>query len=178
MFRPLVASGNQRKKPPYVPQHASSVSWRLPIATGHRCDLHFPYASVAQVGVCVWLAAERSVGDWKGTLSRLQEQFSGRYLRHTVRWRQDDVLVCSTVLRFRIFFVFSELHSCTEEALYKVFQIWLGQTVTCLHTNSPSHIWTTLYNNASSHSRHQINTVGCTLHLLRNEGLAWPKRVA
>jgi hypothetical protein len=28
---------------------------------------------------------------------------------------------------------------------YKVVQIWPGQTVTCLHTNSPSHIWTTLY---------------------------------
>jgi hypothetical protein len=27
---------------------------------------------------------------------------------------------------------------------YKVVQIWLGQTVTCLHTNSPGHIWTTL----------------------------------
>ena len=24
-------------------------------------------------------------------------------------------------------------------------QIWPGQTVTCLHTNSPGHIWTTLY---------------------------------
>ena len=28
---------------------------------------------------------------------------------------------------------------------YKVFQIWPGQTVTCLHTNRPGHIWTTLY---------------------------------
>jgi hypothetical protein len=28
---------------------------------------------------------------------------------------------------------------------YKVVQIWPGQTVTCLHTNSPGHIWTTLY---------------------------------
>jgi hypothetical protein len=26
-----------------------------------------------------------------------------------------------------------------------VVQIWPGQTVTCLHTNRPSHIWTTLY---------------------------------
>ena len=30
-------------------------------------------------------------------------------------------------------------------AKYKVVQIWPGQTVTCLHTNSPGHIWTTLY---------------------------------
>ena len=29
--------------------------------------------------------------------------------------------------------------------LYKVVQIWPGQTVTCLHTNRPGHIWTTLY---------------------------------
>jgi hypothetical protein len=28
---------------------------------------------------------------------------------------------------------------------YKVVQIWPGQTVTCLHTYSPGHIWTTLY---------------------------------
>jgi hypothetical protein len=28
---------------------------------------------------------------------------------------------------------------------YKVVQIWPGQTVTCLHTNTPGHIWTTLY---------------------------------
>ena len=31
------------------------------------------------------------------------------------------------------------------DLLYKVVQIWPGQTVTCLHTNSPGHIWTTLY---------------------------------
>jgi hypothetical protein len=30
-------------------------------------------------------------------------------------------------------------------SMYKVVQIWPGQTVTCLHTNSPGHIWTTLY---------------------------------
>jgi hypothetical protein len=29
--------------------------------------------------------------------------------------------------------------------MYKVVQIWPGQTVTCLHTNNPGHIWTTLY---------------------------------
>jgi hypothetical protein len=32
-----------------------------------------------------------------------------------------------------------------REAIYKVVQIWPGQTVTCLHTNSPGHIWTTLH---------------------------------
>jgi hypothetical protein len=30
--------------------------------------------------------------------------------------------------------------------IYKVVQIWPEQTVTCLHTNSHGHIWTTLYN--------------------------------
>jgi hypothetical protein len=34
--------------------------------------------------------------------------------------------------------------SCATK-LYKVVQIWPGQTVTCLHTNRPGHIWTTLY---------------------------------
>jgi hypothetical protein len=29
--------------------------------------------------------------------------------------------------------------------IWKVVQIWPGQTVTCLHTISPGHIWTTLY---------------------------------
>jgi hypothetical protein len=29
--------------------------------------------------------------------------------------------------------------------IYKVVQIWPEQTVTCLHTNSSGHIWTTLY---------------------------------
>jgi hypothetical protein len=29
----------------------------------------------------------------------------------------------------------------------KAGQIWPVQTVTCLHTNSPGHIWTTLYKN-------------------------------
>ena len=28
---------------------------------------------------------------------------------------------------------------------YKVVEIWPGQTVTCLHTDRPGHIWTTLY---------------------------------
>jgi hypothetical protein len=36
--------------------------------------------------------------------------------------------------------------SCYSLMCYKVVQIWLGQTVTCLHTNSPGHISTTLYN--------------------------------
>jgi hypothetical protein len=37
--------------------------------------------------------------------------------------------------------MFTVLYVC----IYKVVQIWPGQTVTCLHTNSPGHIWTTLY---------------------------------
>jgi hypothetical protein len=35
------------------------------------------------------------------------------------------------------------LTPCVE--IYKVVYIWPGQTVTCLHTISPGHIWTTLY---------------------------------
>jgi hypothetical protein len=48
-------------------------------------------------------------------------------------------------------FIFKRLwimmsNKCTSVCLlYNVVQIWPGQTVTCLHTNSPGHIWTTLY---------------------------------
>jgi hypothetical protein len=38
-----------------------------------------------------------------------------------------------------------DLNKAYELWLYKVVQIWPGQTVTCLHTNRPGHIWTTLY---------------------------------
>jgi hypothetical protein len=38
-----------------------------------------------------------------------------------------------------------ELNFYTTQAIYKVVQIWPGQIVTCLHTNRPGHIWTTLY---------------------------------
>jgi hypothetical protein len=31
------------------------------------------------------------------------------------------------------------------QSMYKVVQIWPGQTVTSLHTLSPGHIWTTVY---------------------------------
>jgi uncharacterized membrane protein len=34
---------------------------------------------------------------------------------------------------------------CSDILTYKVVQIWPGQTVTCSHTISPGHIWTTLY---------------------------------
>jgi hypothetical protein len=38
-----------------------------------------------------------------------------------------------------------KMHPKNCYPLYKVVQIWPGQTVTCLHTASPGHIWTTLY---------------------------------
>jgi hypothetical protein len=36
------------------------------------------------------------------------------------------------------------IHPFVTNAIYKVVQIWPGQTVTRLHTISPGHIWTTL----------------------------------
>jgi hypothetical protein len=36
-------------------------------------------------------------------------------------------------------------HKRHKRLTYKVVKIWSGQTVTCLHTNSPGHVWTTLY---------------------------------
>jgi hypothetical protein len=39
-----------------------------------------------------------------------------------------------------------EIHTTIQPLWkYKVVEIWPGQTVTCLHTNSPGNIWTTLY---------------------------------
>jgi hypothetical protein len=34
---------------------------------------------------------------------------------------------------------------CHWKRIYKVVQIWPGQTVACLHIINPGHIWTTLY---------------------------------
>jgi hypothetical protein len=42
---------------------------------------------------------------------------------------------------------------------YKVAQIWPGQIVTCLHTNSPGHIWTILYIRPST-SQHSVRFRG------------------
>ena len=39
----------------------------------------------------------------------------------------------------------SKYDDSITSVVHKVVQIWPGQTVTCLHTNSPGHIWTTLY---------------------------------
>jgi hypothetical protein len=46
-----------------------------------------------------------------------------------------------------------EVYKCYIRFIYKVVQIWPGQTVTCLHTNSPCHIWTTLYIDRSINRR-------------------------
>jgi hypothetical protein len=44
--------------------------------------------------------------------------------------------------------------------MYKVVHIWPGQTVTCLHTNSPGHIWTTLYMGQPEHfERTLVNNI-------------------
>jgi hypothetical protein len=51
---------------------------------------------------------------------------------------QVDVCACKKV-KFKLFL------SPSMYSTYKVVQIWPGQTVTCLHTNRPGHIWTTLY---------------------------------
>jgi hypothetical protein len=46
------------------------------------------------------------------------------------------------------FLVIQTFHNLNDQQnimWYKVVQIWPGQTVTCLHTNRPGHIWTTVY---------------------------------
>jgi hypothetical protein len=52
---------------------------------------------------------------------------------------------------FSCYILFSEDETISR-ATYKVVQIWPGQTVTCLHTDSPCHIWTTLYNVVVMHT--------------------------
>jgi hypothetical protein len=49
-------------------------------------------------------------------------------------------------------FMTRSLSSQKYTHIYKVVQIWPGQTVTCLHTNSPGHIWTTLYMHTYTHT--------------------------
>jgi hypothetical protein len=43
---------------------------------------------------------------------------------------------------------------------YKVVHIIPGQTVTCLHTISPGHIWTTLYNALKHSGGHSLIGAG------------------
>ena len=47
-----------------------------------------------------------------------------------------------------VFWIISNVSASNKDSFqcqrYKVVQIWPGQTVNCLHTNSPGHIWTTL----------------------------------
>jgi hypothetical protein len=50
--------------------------------------------------------------------------------------------------------------------MYKVVQIWPGQTVTCLHTNSPGHIWAILY----------LKNLLCTLMLGNSVWHFWEKK--
>jgi hypothetical protein len=64
-----------------------------------------------------------------------------------------------------------------------VVQIWSGQTVTCLHTISPGHIWTTLYinKNFGENFINILQRIECFLgsevyteYCSRNEsGMAW-----
>jgi hypothetical protein len=51
----------------------------------------------------------------------------------------------STTYQMRLICMY--MYICMRECMciYKVVQIWPGQTVTCLHTISPGHIWTTLH---------------------------------
>jgi hypothetical protein len=62
--------------------------------------------------------------------------------------------------------------------IYKVVQIWPGQTVTCLHTISPGHIWTTLYILSVSNCMRDHNSTLCysntvAQHTLATNRMAW-----
>jgi hypothetical protein len=89
-------------------------------------------------------------------------------------WTKSELNLCFTVVSkyTRVFRCSTNTHSKsytnnTKRCMiwkYKVVQIWPGQTVTCLRTNSPGHIWTTLYINLVSCSCviKNGNTVLCT----------------
>jgi hypothetical protein len=57
--------------------------------------------------------------------------------------------VSGTLGSMQLCSLFSRLILYQTGYKYKVVQMWPWQTVTCLHTNSPGHIWTTLYLNVS-----------------------------
>jgi hypothetical protein len=62
------------------------------------------------------------------------------------------LLLFYCVLFYSLLFCYSVIYRVLLiQCIYKVVQIWPEQTVTCLHTNNPSHIWTTLYHNARKH---------------------------
>jgi hypothetical protein len=52
---------------------------------------------------------------------------------------------CYSDVQHRFFWITCETPTPSIFHIHKVVQIWPGQTVTCLHTNRPGHIWTTLY---------------------------------
>ena len=63
-----------------------------------------------------------------------------------------DHMMCTPVQRIHMLdvtlsasYVIRRQELLNPVQMYKVVQIWPGQTVSCLHTNSPGHIWTTLY---------------------------------
>jgi hypothetical protein len=66
----------------------------------------------------------------------------------------------------KIIFTCADLYVITRRT-FKVVQIWPGQTVTCLHTNSPGHIWTTLYSDVHGPAdSHAVQKSVTRLHLL------------
>jgi hypothetical protein len=50
-----------------------------------------------------------------------------------------------------------------KKGMYKVVQIWPEQTVTCLHTNSPGHIWTPCILLSVCTDRHWLPSTGKVL---------------
>jgi hypothetical protein len=99
---------------------------------------------------------------------------------------------CSYVIFVCTLFYCNHLFFCLNlcyfwcVGMYKVVHIWPGQTVTCWHTISPGHIWTTLYVLITTVDRNIFHWSSCDMQikltavaLRRHEGdvllliLAW-----
>jgi hypothetical protein len=74
---------------------------------------------------------------------KLEWQFLQNFYSYLAYLALTFILIAPYVSLIRL--VWSVNILSNTEIIHKVVQIWPGQTVTCLHTNSPGRIWTTLY---------------------------------
>jgi hypothetical protein len=134
---------------------ASLFVWRLPLDLSSKGD---PASSYATAGIALRVPGVLKPPDY----DKVEPP-----TRRVASYSRGKILVCLSLKNKYLFFLpptssppfppQAKLLSRYSEAsalrvfdwwfyeTYKVVQIWPGQTVTCLHTVSPGHIWTTLY---------------------------------
>jgi hypothetical protein len=113
------------------------VCWRCEIVIVPR-NLH---NGVTNIKITWWL---RNYSATCAVLS-LWGEITGEEL-HSVCYQNKNRTDKSLRVSFRTQSLYTHSSACPNPfSKYKVVQIWPRQTVTCLHTISPGHIWTTLY---------------------------------